>query len=193
MVRYRQLPLLVACLCLPLTAVFCADEPENPATGPCPGESGFGARVSGSDDEVDVCVPDDSVLTVFTYDGWYDVTANWIGPDGSEYEFRTLFPHHSNPRPLNVTDNLAEARADPSGAWFFYRETPPEGDALESVDVVSGAFQLGYSDTKVVAGAFSSIRLEMKLSDTDEPAGTRTIMEGFFSILTDLAEDALTD
>lgn len=145
--------------------------------------------MSGSEDEVDVCVPDDSVLTVFTYDGWYDVTAHWIGPDGSQYEFRTLFPHHSSPRPLNVTGDLASARADPSGAWFFYRETPAGGDAVESFRVASGAFQLGYSDTKVVAGAFTNIRLEMELGDTGEPAGTRTILEGFFSLLTDLAEE----
>jgi len=155
------------------------------ASGPCPGEAGFGARLAAADGPVDVCVPDESVATVFTFDGWYNATARMKGDDGTVYEFQMMFPHRPTSRKLHITGNLAEALADPDGAWFYYLETPDSGDAIESALVTSGTFRLGYSDTKVVAGLFEGVELEMEAADSREPAGKRMVVEGFFSILTD--------
>jgi hypothetical protein len=165
----------------------CAEDPSlnQDALGPCPGEAGFGARVAVAEGPVDVCAPDDSVATVFTLDGWYDATARATDENGTVYEFRMVFPHRPSARALNITGNLAEARADPDGAWFSYRELPQAGGGVESVLVRSGSFRLGYSDTEVVAGLFEGVELEMVSLDSGEAAGSRTIVEGFFSILTD--------
>jgi hypothetical protein len=189
MQRYYRLGLPLAGILLILSlACGVNDLPEGVADGPCPGESGFGARVAGADEQVDVCVHDSSVVTVFTADGWYDVTARMTASDGTVYEFFLLFPHHTSSRALNVTGNLAEARSDQNGAWFHYVETPPGGPALESIVVSPGTFRLGYSDTDVVAGLFEGLGLEMQTVDGGDPSGTRTVVEGFYSILTDVKE-----
>jgi hypothetical protein len=166
------------------------DPPEDVADGPCPGESGFGARLASPDGYVDVCVADDSVVTVFTEEGWYRVEARMTGGDGTVYRFSMLFPHHTTSRKLNITGNLAEARADANGAWFQYRETPPDEPATESTAVTAGTFRLGYSDTEVVAGMFENLILEMEVSDLGEPAGTQAVAKGFFSILTDTTQNS---
>jgi len=173
-----------------LLVIACGEDPFNGvADGPCPGESGFGARIDGEDGPVDVCVADDSVVTVFTTMGWYDVTARSTASDGTTYEFAMLFPHHSTSRKLNLTGDLLEARADANGVWFRYVEIPPEGPALESTAVTGGTFSLGYSDTEVVAGLFANVVLEMTVTGESEAGGTRSLPEGFFSILTDRNEN----
>jgi hypothetical protein len=169
------------------------DPAEGVADGPCPGESGFGARIPGADEPLDLCVPDDSVWTIFTHDGWYDVTVNTTAPDGTAYEFRMMFPHHTNSPKLNVTGNLAEARADQYGAWFYYREIAAGGGPVESFNVQSGSFRLGFSDGKVVAGQFERIELGLQDAGTEEPLGTQTVLEGFFSLLTDEPGPRTTD
>ena len=167
--------------------------PLLPALGPCPGESGFGARLAGAEHAVDVCVPDDSVTTVFTFTGWYDVSVTHTGDDGTVYEFNMMFPHHDSSRKLHVTGNLADARADANGAWLKYIESPANGPAIESVAVYGGTFRLGYSDTDVVAGLLEDIVMEMRFSDSGDTADTRTLSEGFFSILTDTRESLITN
>jgi hypothetical protein len=141
---------------------------------------------------VDVCVPDDSVLTVFTGDGWYEVDASMTGSDGIEYRFSMLFPHHTSSRKLNLTGDPAAARADANGAWFRYVEIPASGAPIQSAAVTAGSFRLGYSDTEVVAGLFENVQLQMETVDGGESAGTRNVPEGFFSILTDIAEPTTT-
>ena len=171
----------------------CGDNsPKGVADGPCPGESGFGARLESEDGQVDVCVTDDSVATVFTNQGWYDVTARMTGSDGTVYEFLMMFPHHTSSRKLNLTGDLTEARADVNGAWFRFVEIPPEGPAIESTTVTAGTFRLGYSDTEVVAGLFEDVVLEMTVSGQAVSAGTQSVPEGFFSILTDIRESSAT-
>ena len=164
------------------------NSPKGVVDGPCPGESGFGARLESKDGRVDVCVADDSVATVFTHLGWYDVSARMTGPDGTVYEFLMMFPHHNSSRKLNLTGDLTEARADANGAWFRFIENPPEGPALESTAVAAGTFRLGYSDTEVVAGLFENVVLEMTVSGQAVSAGTQSVPEGFFSIMTDTRE-----
>ena len=167
----------------------CGNNPSNEvADGPCPGESGFGARIEGSEGPIDVCVTDDSVTTVFTERGWYDVTARMTESEGTVYEFYLLFPHHATARKLNLTGNLAEAIGDANGAWFHFVEIPPGGPALESTAVTAGTFRLGYSDTEVVAGSFEDIVLEMSVSGLDSVAGARRLPLGFLSVLTDTME-----
>jgi len=193
MQRYYRLGLPLACLLL-ILGFACGENDTSGelSSGPCPGESGFGARVTGDDASVDACVSDETVVTVFTNEGWYDVSAHATGTDGTLYEFYLLFPHHSSSRALNVTSNLAAARADADGAWFYYRETPPDGETVESVALTPGPFRLGYSDTDVVAGMFEGIGLVLETADSGEPAGTRTVSEGFFSVLTDSKETLVT-
>lgn len=168
------------------------DSPNGIADGPCPGESGFGARLEGVEGRVDVCVPDDSVLTVFTGDGWYDVDARMTGSDGIIYRFSMLFPHHTSSRKLNLTGDPAAARADANGAWLRYVEIPREGTPIQSIAVTAGSFRLGYSDTEVVAGLFENVELQMATLGEGTSAGTRRVPEGFFSILTDIAESHVT-
>jgi hypothetical protein len=190
---YRFLVATTALLLAAMLPAACGENsPEDPVDGPCPGESGFGARVEGADNPVDVCVADDSVLTVFTYQGWYDVTARKTTSDGTLYEFSMMFPHHPTSRKLNVTGDLAQARADMNGAWFHLAVTPPDGPAAASVAVVAGTFRLGYSDTEAVAGMFENLKLEMALADGGESAGVQQVPEGFFSILTDIDESNAT-
>jgi hypothetical protein len=190
MIRTGWLPPLIVCLLTIALWTACSEQSpvDGKASGPCPGESGFGARLAGqaeARDQVDICVHDDSVLTVFNSFGRYDVTARMTGDDGTIYEFQMMFPHRSSARALHLTGNLAEALADPDGAWFYYRDTPDGDSGVESVAVTAGTFHLGYSDTKVVAGMFSHVELELETVNSDRGAGTRTIVEGFFSILTD--------
>ena len=166
--------------------------PLLPTKGPCPGESGFGARLAGAENDVDVCVPDDSVMTIFTFTGWYDVSVVHTGDDGTVYEFNLMFPHHDSSRKLIVTGNLADARADANGAWLKDLEHPANGPAIESAAVSGGTFHLGYSDTEVVAGLLADIVMDMRFSESGDAAGTRTLSEGFFSILTDVHESRLT-
>jgi hypothetical protein len=174
-----------------LIIVACGDNsPQDVVDGPCPGESGFGARLESEDGLVDVCVADDSVATFFTHLGWYDVTARMTAPDGTVYEFSMMFPHHTSSRKLNLTGDLTEAKADANGAWFRFIENPPEGPALESTAVAAGTFHLGYSDTDVVAGLFENVVLEMVVSGQAVSAGTQSVPEGFFSVLTDTRESA---
>ena len=97
MQRYYRLGLPLAGILLILSlACGVNDTQDGLAQGPCPGESGFGARVAGSDEQVDVCVHDNTVVTVFTTDGWYDVTASMTASDGTLYEFFLLFPHYKS-------------------------------------------------------------------------------------------------
>jgi hypothetical protein len=181
-----QSGLLLSLLLVAAGVVACGENsPEGVADGPCPGQSGFGARLESEDGTVDVCVADDSVATVFTERGWYDVTARMTESDGTVYHFAMLFPHHTSSRKLNLTGDLAEARADANGAWFRLVEIPPQGPAIESTAVTGGTFQLGYSDTEVVAGLFADVVLEMTISGQDSTLGTRLVPEGFFSVLTD--------
>jgi hypothetical protein len=179
----------VACL-----AAGCGEnEPQAVVDGPCPGESGFGAIVAGGDEPLEACIPDDSILTVFTYDGWYDVTAIMAAADGTVYEFSMMFPHHATNRNLNVTDDLAEARADPNGAWFYYRETRRGNGDIHSFNIPSGSFWLGFSDGTRVACLLENIELQMETVGDHEPAGTRTVLDGFFTLLTDEQETRATD
>jgi hypothetical protein len=201
MIRIGGLPLLIVCLLTIALWTACSEKSpvDNKASGPCPGESGFGARLAGqagqavAGDQVDICVPDDSVRTVFNSLGRYDVTARMTGDDGTIYEFQMVFPHRSSARALNLTGNFAEALADPDGAWFYYRDTPDGDSGVESIAVIAGTFHLGYSDTKVVAGMFSHVELEVETVNSDRGAGTRTIVEGFFSILTDEIQSSATN
>jgi hypothetical protein len=192
--HYRLGLLQTGLLCAALFLAACGNQsPQGIDDGPCPGESGFGARVENSEENVDVCVADDSVLTVFTYQGWYDVTARQTASDGTVYEFSMMFPHHSSSRKLNPTGNLAQARADANGAWFRMVVIPAEGPTTVSTAVAAGTFHLGYSDTEVVAGLFENLKLEMEVYGEGESAGTRMVPEGFFSILTDIDESAISD
>jgi hypothetical protein len=188
-------PALFAGLLLWL-CVACGDEsnPTEAEDNLCAGESGFGARVMGRASRVDVCVPDDNVVdnvekgvvTFFTVENRYNVTAETTARDGTIYQIQMNFPHKPNfPAALNLTGNQAQAKNDPDGVWFYYREIPSEGDAVESVAITGGSFTLSFSDTDVAAGTFQGVGLEIQIQGTHDPAGSRSIPEGFFSISTD--------
>lgn len=174
----------------------CSDEsnPTEAAERLCGGEAGLAARVTGKAAPVEFCVQDDrvvesierGVLTVFTIQNRYSITASMTGPDGTLYEIQMVFPHKTDlPKVLNLTGNQAQAEGDPDGVWFYYQEIPPAGDAVESSAVTGGTFTLSYSDTETAAGTFAGVALEIQTQNTNTPAGTRNIPEGFFSISTD--------
>lgn len=166
----------------------CGDDsnPTDAKENLCAGESGLGARVTGRAAPVDICVPDGVVVTTYTAQNRYDVTARITGSDRTVYEIQMWFPHRPDlPKVLNLTGIFAEAEADPDGVWFFYKESPPDGDPIESVAVTGGLFTLSFSDTEVTAGTFRDVELDMQIVNTNNPAGSRSIPEGFFSISTD--------
>jgi hypothetical protein len=171
-----------------LLSVACSDDekPLDPEENLCAGESGVGARLTGRAAPVDICVPDNVVVTSFTEQNRYDVTARVTGSDRTVFEIQMRFPHKTNfPSQLNLTGNFSHAEGDPDGVWFSYKEFPPEGDAVESSAVTGGTFTLSFSDTEVAAGTFQGIVLDIQIEGTNDPAGSRTIPEGFFSISTD--------
>lgn len=170
------------------------DSPTEATDNLCPGQDGVGVRVTGRAKRVDICVLDDVVVgsvdsgvwTVFTTQGRYDVSARMVASDGTTFEIQMLFPHKTDlPKKLNLTGNQAQAIDDPDGAWIYYREIPDGGDAVESVSVSGGTFTLSFSDQSVTTGTFADIGLALENTGTGEPAGSRTITEGFFSISTD--------
>lgn len=186
----------VTALLMTVALTGCSED-SNPAEAKdklCDGASGLGARVSGRAAPIDVCVPDDhpsggadkEVITSFTAQNRYDVTARMTAADGTIFEIQMIFPHQDQvPKALNLTGNLAQASGDPDGAWFYYQEIPPTGDPVESTAVTAGTFTLSFSDTDIAAGTFAGVSLEIENANTNEAAGTRSISEGFFSISVD--------
>ena len=89
--------------------------------------------------------------------------------------------------PLAVTGNLAAAAGDSTVAWFYYRETSAGGSGIESAVITNGTFDIKYSDTELTTGNFKNVEMEMQTVGTTDPAGQRTISEGFFSLVVDIS------
>jgi len=164
------------------------DNPSDPAAALCGGNSGFGARVIGRADPVDVCVSDDKATTLLTVDDNYSVHAVMTA-GGVTFDFELLF-HHRDDAPVVMTlhDDLGAALADEFGVYIHYQETPTQGEALESYQVTGGTFTLGFTtgDRSVVTATMSNVTLRMRTTGSNpEDRGTRSIEKGFLSLSID--------
>jgi hypothetical protein len=164
------------------------DNPSDPGAALCGGDSGFGARVIGRADPVDVCVADDKVTTFLTIEDNYSVHAAMTA-GGVTFDFELLF-HHRDDFPVAMTlhDDIGAALADEFGVYILYQETPAQGEALESYQVTGGTFNLGFtqSDRSVVTAEMNNVTLRMRTTGSNpEDRGTRSIEKGFLTLNVD--------
>ena len=158
------------------------EEAVDPARNLCRGDAGVGMRVFGRAEPVDICVTNDRVSVAFTDQSHYDVAAT-VDVGGTVFKIQMVFAHHEElPATLHLTGNPAELGTDPFAAWLYYQEIPESGDPVESAAITSGNIKLGFSDGTVTAGTISGVVLEIQNQISEEPAGTRAISEGFFSL-----------
>jgi len=177
----------IACVLAALIALGCGKEedPVNPSNRLCQGEAGFGARVVGRAEPVDVCLDDADVTTLYTVvPGRYYVTARST-QGGTTFELQMTFNESGTQASLTPTGVPSDVDTQPDAVWIYYAEIPAQGSAIESDAVTGGVFTLGFGDDTAVAGQFSSITLDMIDRATSLKVGERIISEGFFSLLTD--------
>ncbi len=163
----------------------CSDDSGgvNPKDRLCGGQSGFAARITGMSSAVDMCVSDQATVADFISDAGgdkYHITALFTSDSLSiEVQF-TFFVQPSFPTSLTLTTNQAQADSDPGAAWVFYRETK-----LNTYDYVaasaSGSLTVTFNDASVVVATFSGMGLELDDSVSGDPAGARTVSEGYVS------------
>jgi hypothetical protein len=152
----------------------------------CAYGAGVGARISGAPNPVELCVPNDETTATYTDppDDRYDLTATGV-IDTIEVTIEISFRLQNNQiLNLRITSDRADAFADPSVAWFSYREVKP-GVYDYSTRSVSGDFRLTVSDSHVATGTFTNLTIELEETTSGIAAGTRMISEGFFSVTPD--------
>jgi hypothetical protein len=150
----------------------------------CGGQSGFAARITGMSPAVDMCVSDQATIADFVADPGgdkYHITAIFTSDSLTvEVQF-SFFVQPSFPTSLTLTTNQAQADSDPGSAWIFYRETK-----LDTYDYVassaSGSLTVTFNDPSVVVATFSGMGLELDDSSSGDPAGSRTVSEGYVSV-----------
>ncbi len=188
--RPRYLPSRVfftGLLCLVVLSAGCGNDrgPADPGKL-CPMGAGFGARIAGMPNGVDMCVADDRVTTLLDNGspGRYDLAAVFTTADSITIEFDiSFFSHTDLPQSLVITNDPNLPGAD--DVWCFYRETLPGTYDYASLSI-SGNFTLTFSDPTVVVATFSS--LQVSLEDAGgTPAGSRMISEGFLALTPDTA------
>jgi hypothetical protein len=168
-----------------LLAAGCSSD-DNPTDADklCRGESGVGARISGTPSPVDICVPDDQTSTSYgqSEPGRYDLFSSFT-TDGVTFEIEMSFLARSNlPAVLSATEDQGVALANPDLVWFFYTESKPNEYEYTSKTVI-GSVTLTFSDETVAAGTFDGLAIELQQGGND--AGSRVISEGFFSVVPD--------
>jgi hypothetical protein len=152
----------------------------------CAHGAGVAARISGAPDPIELCVPNDETTATYTAppDDRYDLTATGV-IDTIEVTIEISFQLQNNQiRNLRITSDGADALADPSAAWFSYREVKP-GVYDYSTRSVSGDFRLTVSDSNVATGTFTNLTIELEETISGVAAGSRMISEGFFSVTPD--------
>jgi hypothetical protein len=165
----------------------CSD--EGAITDPdklCARGAGVAARIAGTPQPVDVCVPNDQTSTTYAAPpaNRYDLAATTT-EGGVQFSIDISFQVHRNqPQELNITSEAPRAFSDPDGAWFFYREVQP-GVYDYSASSVTGVFTLTISDESVAVGTFTDVQIELEDTADGTPVGSRLISEGFFSVTPD--------
>jgi hypothetical protein len=178
--------LLAAALVLALGACGDDDNPVNPADRVCGAESGFGARMQGTANPVDVCVSNDKASVVFTAENRYLITAIMSKGDVI-YQFDFEVPHRDDtPVVLTLYSDRGVAAVDPSGVWLRYQEAPDGETAVESFEITGGTFTLSFSATDVMTATFSDVTMRIQTQEgTPQDRGTRGIEKGFMSLSVD--------
>ncbi|HEX6791555.1 MAG TPA: hypothetical protein VF247_09615 [Candidatus Krumholzibacteria bacterium] len=150
----------------------------------CGGENGVGLRVEGRAQPVEVCVSDSAVDALLTSSDHYDVTAQLTLDDDSTVQLRMVFTRRPDtPAVLTLVNTITEATSDPNAVYVFYEEIPGSNDApIQSTLITGGRFRLTFNDDQVAVGTLENIAFDMNNVQTGDPAGDRTISEGFFSV-----------
>jgi hypothetical protein len=171
----------------------CSDDETtvDPGERLCKGMSGFAARISGTPEPIEMCVPDENTIVIYTPPGGgnpagkYEITSSYTSGDLTIEISTLLYAHSKTPQLLNVTGDRGQAEFDPDGFWFHYREIK-DGDYDFSSTVVSGTATVTFNDPTVVVVTFTN--LEISLTDTatsSTDAGSRRISEGYINALSD--------
>ncbi len=180
--------LVVCSALLAVVAVLggCSDDEITDPNKLCAFGAGVAARISGTPQPLDLCVPNDE--TTVTYADppadRYRLTAVGVS-DSVEFTIEISFRLQNNQgHNLRITSDATDAFTDPGAAWFYYREMKP-GAYDYSTSSVSGDFKLTISDQNVAAGTFSNLAIELEHTTSGIAAGSRMITEGFFSVTPD--------
>ena len=151
----------------------------------CRGESGFGARIEGTPSTIDMCVSDAATLVelipVGIDESRYLITAEFVSDSLTIQCQVGFFLQPAYPVTLSLTADRGLAESDPGSAWFYYQETK-----LGTYDVVSsavtGTFSVVFNDSSIAVATFSSMLVELEDVSTGDPAGSRTVSEGYVSV-----------
>jgi hypothetical protein len=159
------------------------DDPVGDTNPLCAGESGVGYRVEGRSSPLDVCVSDSAVDALLTSGSHYDIVAAVTDGNGNVFQLRMVLTQRPDaPVTLRLVNTVGEATGDPDAAYVHYTEQPSGNPPIETSAILGGKFRLTFSDDKVAVGTLESISMDMKNSLNGDPAGSRKITEGFFSV-----------
>jgi hypothetical protein len=159
----------------------------NPEDKLCRGQSGFGARIAGGTESIEMCVPDQATLAYYVPIGdeaRYEIRASFT-TGGLTIEILVHFyVQPTYPMTLSLTANAAQADSDPGSVWFYYEETK-DGD-YDYVGVsVTGVFTVTFNDPSIAVASFSGLEIQLEDNSTGDPAGVRTISEGYVNVSAD--------
>jgi len=160
------------------------NNPVDTGTPLCGGSSGFGARVVGRSEPVDICVSDRDASVVITTGDHYSVNVTKVTSEAT-FDFYVVFPviGQEAPEILTFHDDLGAALVDPLGVYLYYQETPKQGDPIESVQITDGTFTLSFSAGDILTATMNGVTMKMKTTGSSpQDAGTRTIEKGFMSL-----------
>lgn len=154
----------------------------DPGQRLCNGDGGLGLRVDGRAQELQFCVDDPGVSVVLTSGSRYDIAAQ-MRSGGDVFQVRMVFSLRPDaPVTLHVVSSVDSTASDPGAAWIYYEEIPADGKTIESGSASGGEVRLSFSDKGTLAGTIEGVTLTMRDLASGDPAGTRKITEGFFSL-----------
>jgi len=147
--------------------------------------TGFGARIVGLPETLDMCVSDDSTVVDYIHlpsgDTKYLIAADFENDSLSIQIQIGFFLQGTYPVDLRMTADRDSADADPGMAWFYYREA--KLGAYDYVDsTVTGNFNLAFNDTMFVVGSFAGVGLTLDGIPGVRLAAVRGISEGYVSV-----------
>lgn len=157
----------------------------NPEDRLCRGRSGFAASIAGTPEPVEMCVSDQQTIAHYIPDvagDKYEISASFATDSLTTIDIEiSFFVQPSFPRTLTLTADQGLADADPSAAWFFYHEV--KRDTYEYVSsFVTGTFTVTFNDASVAVATFSGVEVELDDASSGDPAGVRSISEGYVSV-----------
>lgn len=155
----------------------------DPSEKLCQGRSGFAARISGTSEQLEMCVSDEHMQTTIVPGlgglGPRYVSIAAFSLDSLQIEIEiSFFVHTTTPISLEPTSNRAWAESEPGAVLFVYRETKP-GDYDYEPGTVSGAFTLTLSDESIAVASFSDLHIELADAANGDTSVSRVISEGY--------------